>query len=65
MNTLIALLIVILLGIIFYTLMFKGGEKLGEKKLKFIKNKNLRGFVGVMILLGIINAVVYILFEIF
>ena len=65
MNTLIALLIVIPLGIIFYTLLFEGGEKLGEKKLKFIKNKNWRGFVGVMILLGIINAVVYILFEIF
>jgi|TARA_B100001964_G_C14105221_1_gene541177 hypothetical protein len=65
MDTLITLLIVIPFIFFGYLFIFRGGEKIAETKLKFIKNEKWRGFVGIMILVGIINAVLYILFEIF
>ena len=63
MNTIIALLIVLPLAYIFYNFLFRSGEKIGENKLKFIKNQKLRSFVGIMIVWGIIVGFINIIFA--
>lgn len=63
MNTIIALLIVLPLAYIFYYFLFRSGEKIGENKLKFIKNQKLRSFVGIMIVWGIIVGFINIIFA--
>ena len=63
MNTIIALLIVLPLAYIFYNFLFRSGEKIGENKLKFIKNQKLRSFVGIMIVWGIIVGSINIIFA--
>ena len=63
MNTIIALLIVLPLAYIFYNFLFRSGEKIGENKLKFIKNQKLRSFVGIMIVWGIIVGLINIIFA--
>ena len=65
MNTIIALIIVLPIAYLFYYFLFRSGEKVGESKLRFIKNQKLRGFVGIMILWGIIVGVINIIFTIF
>ena len=42
---------------IFYGLMFRGGEKIGEKKLKFIKNKHWRDWFGLIVLIIIVYGI--------
>ena len=65
MNTIIALIIVIPLAYFFYFFFFRSGEKVGESKLRFIKNQKLRGAVGIMIVWGIIMGIINIIFTIF
>ena len=57
MEKIIALIIVIPIAWIFWTLMFKGGEKIADKKLKFIKNKQWRNFFGLLILIIIVYGI--------
>ena len=65
MDTIVALIIVLPLAYLFYFFLFRSGEKVGESKLRFIKNQKLRGFVGIMIVWGIIVGIINIIFTIF
>ena len=65
MNTIIVLIIVLPLVYLFYYFLFRSGEKVGESKLRFIKNQKLRGFIGIMIVWGIMIGIINVFFTIF
>ena len=65
MNTIIVLLIMLPIAYCFYYFLFRSGEKIGESKLKFIKNPKWRSFFGIMIVWGIIMGIINIIFTIF